>query len=172
VDDENVLRSHQSLFPKLFNAMITKHDKQELQVYKHPLINKIGTAKSIKLVVCDLAQFDTREMYEFFGNEEYEEIPQALCSPSKLQTRLLLFLSDTLTDVVKAQGGDKYLDLTKFMKGELVTWLSQLFRSLVQNYRENQNEEDFIRIVWDQEKIIAPQLEARRNYLLNPPLKK
>ena len=111
-------------------------------------------------------------MYEYFGNEDYIELPTDLSSPTRLQSRLLFFLSDIVKVLSKTDGGEKYQDLSMFIKAELVVWLAQLFRILVQDYRKNQCEEDFVKIVWDHDKIIVPQLEARRNYLLNPPLKK
>lgn len=46
-----------------------------------------------------------------------------------------------------------------------------MYRALVLCYKDAQCEEDFVRILYDHEKIIKPQLEARRLYL-NPPPKK
>lgn len=69
--DEMVLRSHASLFPKIFNSLITKLEKLDMQIFKRPLIDKIGTVKSIKLLNFDLSGFDSREMYEYLGHEDH-----------------------------------------------------------------------------------------------------
>lgn len=119
-----MLRSHASLFPKIFNTMISKHERNEMTIFKVPLVEKLGMAKSIKLLQCDISQFDTREMYEYFGNEDYQELPQHLMVPSKMQTKLLFFLSDIVNELVRAEGGEKYPDLTKFIKAELVVYLA------------------------------------------------
>lgn len=73
--DENLLKSHASLFPKIFNSMLTKGDKLDLIPTKYALGDAIGTCKSIKLLHFDLSGFDTREMYEYLGHEDTTELP-------------------------------------------------------------------------------------------------
>jgi hypothetical protein len=62
---------------------------------------------------------------------------------------LLQVLSDIVNDLVRADGGDKFPDLTKFIKHELIFFLGQLFSHLAASYREIMCEEDFVRIMFD-----------------------
>jgi hypothetical protein len=73
--DENILKNHASLFPKIFNSMMTKTEKADLIVNKYPLSENIGPTKSIKLLNYDLSGFDTREMYDYLNHEDTTELP-------------------------------------------------------------------------------------------------
>jgi hypothetical protein len=104
--------------------MISKQEKADLHLNKYPLAEAIGPCKSIKLLHYDLSCLDSREMYEYLGHEESAELPQMMVTPSHLQTKLLTVLSDIVNDLVRADGGDKFPDLTKFIKRELVLFLA------------------------------------------------
>lgn len=104
----------------------------------------------------DLSGFDTRELIEYLGHDDHQELPKSMIIPSHLQTRLVYFFSDIVNEIVKADGGDKFRDFRKFMKYEMVAFLAQLFKILVKSYRDILCEEDFVRLTYDHEKVIKP----------------
>jgi hypothetical protein len=130
---------------------------------KKPLVDPIGKVKSLKLLQYDIALFDTRALYEYIGTEEYIDLPKAVTYPSKLQSRLLFFLSEIIEDVSHADGGTKFMDLTKFVKADLITFLVQIFRLLANSTKDIFREEELIKLIFDKNKVIKPQIEFRKN---------
>ena len=83
-------------------------------------------------------------------------MPSVVTLTSSLQTRLLMYLSDITEDIVRAEGGEKYRDLTKFIKFEMISFLAQLFRILGVSCCDILKEEDFVKIIYDQVRVIKP----------------
>ena len=79
-----MLLSNASLFPKIFNSLISKKELNEVMLLKKPLNEPIGKVKSLKLLQYDIATFDTRVLYEFIGTEDYIELPKVVTYPSEL----------------------------------------------------------------------------------------
>lgn len=130
---------------------------------KKPLAGAIGKVKSLKLLQYDIATFDTRILYEYIGTEDYVELPKAVTYPSRLQSRLLFFLSDIIEDITHADGGTKFMDLTKFVKADLISFLVQIFSFLANSTKDIFREEELIKIIFDKNKVIKPQIEYRKN---------
>ena len=80
--DEVVLMNHWSLFPKILNAMISQQEKNDAQIYKKPLIEKVGVVKTIKLLSFDLSGFDLRELFEYLQHEDTQELTSTMIAPS------------------------------------------------------------------------------------------
>jgi hypothetical protein len=55
-----------------------------------------------------------------------------------------------------------FKDLTKFFKEDVVQFLGQIFRYLVASTKEIMKEEDFLRIMFDKDKVIRPMIEQRK----------
>jgi hypothetical protein len=109
-----------------------------------------------------LATLDTRDLYDYLGTESYQDMPQVITYPSDLQSRLLFYLSDITEDISRADSSSQFTDLSKFFKKELVSFLGQVFKYLVNSSKEILKEEDFLRIMFDKEKVVKPQIEQRK----------
>jgi hypothetical protein len=79
---------------------------------KKPLVESIGKVKSLKLLQYDIATFDTRILYEYIGTEEHVDLPKVITYPSRLQSKLLFFLSDIIEEITHADGGTTFMDLS------------------------------------------------------------
>jgi len=142
--------------------LLTKKDLNEVMLFRKPLTSPIGKLKSVKLLQFDLATLDTRDLYDYLGTESYQDMPQVITYPSDLQSRLLFYLSDITEDISRADSSSQFTDLSKFFKKELVSFLGQVFKYLVNSSKEILKEEDFLRIMFDKEKVVKPQIEQRK----------
>ena len=129
---------------------------------KKPLIHPLGKLKSLKLLQFDLATLDTRDLYDYLGTESYQDMPQILTYPSELQSRLLFYMSDIIDDICRSEQGQNFQDLTKFFKVELLSFLGQVFKYLVNSSKDIMKEEEFLRIMYDKDKVVKPQIEQRK----------
>jgi hypothetical protein len=142
--------------------LLTKKDLNEVMLFRKPLTSPIGKLKSVKLLQFDLATLDTRDLYDYLGTESYQDMPQVITYPSDLQSRLLFYFSDITEDISRADSSSQFTDFSKFFKKELVSFLGQVFKYLVNSSKEILKEEDFLRIMFDKEKVVKPQIEQRK----------
>ena len=81
-------------------------------------------------------------------------MPEVIYSPGKLQTRLLLFFSDVLQEIVDSDN-EKFEDVSLFIKKDCILHLTCVLRRLVDHYRHGYLVDDFVRLVYDQKLIAA-----------------
>jgi hypothetical protein len=86
--------------------------------------------------------------------------------PTKLQTRLLLFYSDVIEELINSNN-EKFEDMLKFIKRETVVFMIELLEKLVVYYKNGFLIDDFVRVLYDK-KIIAAQLDIRRTFFYPP----
>ncbi len=55
------------------------------------------------------------------------------------------------------------MDLKKFVKADLISFLVQIFHFLANSTRDIFREEELIKIIFDKKKVIKPQIEYRKN---------
>eukprot|EP00347_Sterkiella_histriomuscorum_P009052 403342709 len=150
-----------TLFPKIFNNFLMQHELDNSM--KEPVEVPNTQCKNAKFASFDCSEYDGGGLYDDQGDQNF---PEMIYYPGKLQTRLLLFYSDVIQELVDSDN-DKFEDLYKFVKKEAILFMADLLRKYIGFYKNGYLIDDFVRFVYDKN-LISAQLDLRRNFLFPP----
>jgi len=108
-------------------------------------------SKNARYMTYDCSEYDGGGLYDDQGDQNF---PDAIYSPGKLQTRLLLYFSDIISEIIDSDN-EKFEDMFKFVKKETVLFLADIFKKFISYYRNGYLIDDFVRFVYDKKLINA-----------------